>query len=73
MSKDLEVSMVLIITLSIIVNIGLYIKVMNLKENFTGTVQQCWDAGGSTFYASKEYGKMRCDKEREKIIMKLPK
>ena len=66
----MEILKATIIFVSIMANIVMYTVINRHGDNFSGTVQECWEAGGDTFYASKEYGSVHCDIDSQRIELK---
>lgn len=75
MVKDSEICKILnwILLLIIISLVGIIMinraEIRHYKRQFQGTVQECFDKGGDTFYANKKRGRISCSTESKYIDM----
>ncbi len=60
---------IIIFSISITANIIGGFELHKAKNQFSGTVQECWDNGGDSFYADKNYG-VSCTQSSVKIKLK---
>ncbi len=69
--KDSELlAIIIILIISVGMNIIMGFHLNSANNRFSGDVQQCWDAGGDTFYANKKHSSVSCDQNRVEIKLK---